>query len=185
MSYYTNGLRLHKTSAKNRGSYIYYFENGERITLRPGQDGVTEELIHKLHKLDDRECESNIDYYSTQIKNINYDPNNPKENRKTKRIWISSLEQTFSDKGNDKNNLQFDASTSNPVENVEKLLTKMLLEEIIKSEFKEKQQMIFELLEDGYKFIEIAKILGITPAAINKAKNKIKKILIPYKNFLI
>jgi hypothetical protein len=39
--------------------------------------------------------------------------------------------------------------------------------------------------KDGYKFIEIAKILGITPAAINKAKNKIKKILIPYKNFLI
>ena len=52
-------MRKFKTSLKNRATYAYYDADG-RVTskLIPGEDGVTEEWIHILHRLDDAEWNS-------------------------------------------------------------------------------------------------------------------------------
>ena len=61
-------MKLRKTNTADRATYAYTFtdtdEHGHsftvRHTLRPGEDGVTEMDIQLLHRLDDREVESNI-----------------------------------------------------------------------------------------------------------------------------
>lgn len=52
-----------KTAANKRSTYTYRYseeEYTEKIELIPGEDGVTEEWIKQLHKLDDREVYYNI-----------------------------------------------------------------------------------------------------------------------------
>ena len=53
-------MRNHKTPLKERGIYTYIFDDETKITIKPGEDGVTEEFIKKLHSLDDSEV-----YYKT------------------------------------------------------------------------------------------------------------------------
>lgn len=47
-----------KTGKKNRTSYIYYDENGNKLMeLFPGENGVTETDIERLHEMDDAEVD--------------------------------------------------------------------------------------------------------------------------------
>ena len=52
-------MKFYKTSLKKRDTYTYTFTGvdgrEEKIILRPGEDGVTEAIIKKLHALDDSE----------------------------------------------------------------------------------------------------------------------------------
>ena len=52
-------MKFYKTSLKKRDTYTYTFSGvdgrEEKIILRPGEDGVTEAIIKKLHALDDSE----------------------------------------------------------------------------------------------------------------------------------
>ena len=48
-------MRNHKTPLKERGIYTYHFDDGKKVTIKPGVEGVTEEFIKKLHSLDDSE----------------------------------------------------------------------------------------------------------------------------------
>ena len=48
-------MKSHKTKQENRGTYTYIFDDGTKITIKPGEKGVTEEFIKKLHSLDDSE----------------------------------------------------------------------------------------------------------------------------------
>ena len=45
--------RVYKTSKKKRTNYIYYTAEGRRITITPGDNGVTEADIELLHSMDD------------------------------------------------------------------------------------------------------------------------------------
>lgn len=49
--------RQFKTSQKNRTAYIYYTAEGDRITLTPCEDGITEADIAVLHTMDDAEVD--------------------------------------------------------------------------------------------------------------------------------
>ena len=42
-------MKSHKTKQENRGTYTYIFDDGRKVTIKPGEDGVTEEFIKKLH----------------------------------------------------------------------------------------------------------------------------------------
>lgn len=53
-------MRFKKTRSDNRGTYTFRFGDGTSVTLRPGEDGVTEADIKILHSLDDAEVYSNI-----------------------------------------------------------------------------------------------------------------------------
>ena len=48
-------MKSHKTKQENRGTYTYIFDDGTKITIKPGEEGVTEEFIKQLHSLDDSE----------------------------------------------------------------------------------------------------------------------------------
>lgn len=43
-----------------RGTYTFNFNDGTSVTLRPGENGVTEADIKVLHSLDDAEFYNNI-----------------------------------------------------------------------------------------------------------------------------
>lgn len=51
-------MRNHKTKNKNRSTYMYYFADGSKITLRPGENGVTEAYVARLHNQDDEEYDA-------------------------------------------------------------------------------------------------------------------------------
>lgn len=53
-------MKFRKTRNDNRSTYTFRFDNGTSVTLRPGEDGVTETDIRVLHSLDDAEVYSNI-----------------------------------------------------------------------------------------------------------------------------
>ena len=57
-------MKFHKTGKEARTSYSYEFKNedgdAQKVTILPGQNGVTELDIAFLHKLDDREVENNL-----------------------------------------------------------------------------------------------------------------------------
>jgi RNA polymerase sigma factor, sigma-70 family len=58
-----------KTGKKNRTSYIYYDENGNKLMeLFPGENGVTEADIERLHAMDDAEVDEHrrYDYHVTE-----------------------------------------------------------------------------------------------------------------------
>ncbi len=49
--------KKYKTSKKNRNNYIYYPAEGSKITIIPGEAGVTEADIELLHSWDDAEVD--------------------------------------------------------------------------------------------------------------------------------
>lgn len=53
-------IKTKKTRWDKRGTYTFQFNDGTSITLRPGEDGVTEADIKILHSLDDAEVYNNI-----------------------------------------------------------------------------------------------------------------------------
>lgn len=57
-------MKIFKTNAAKRESYTYTFTNvdgkEQSVTLRPGEDGVTEADIKMLHSLDDSEVYYNL-----------------------------------------------------------------------------------------------------------------------------
>ena len=48
-------MKTKKTRWDKRGAYTFQFNDGTSVTLRPGEDGVTEADIKVLHSLDDAE----------------------------------------------------------------------------------------------------------------------------------
>ncbi len=53
-------MKTKKTRWDKRGTYTFQFNDSTSITLRPGEDGVTEADIKVLHSLDDAEVYNNI-----------------------------------------------------------------------------------------------------------------------------
>lgn len=50
--------RKFKTAEKNRVNYVYYTADGKKIVIKPGENGVTEEMITLLHTYDDEEVDA-------------------------------------------------------------------------------------------------------------------------------
>ena len=53
-------MKMHKTPRSQRETYTYRFANGEKITLKKGENGITEDWIRELHRADDREVDNNL-----------------------------------------------------------------------------------------------------------------------------
>lgn len=76
-------MKFYKTSSRKRETYTYTFTGvdgrEEKIVLRPGENGVTEAIIKKLHALDDSEV-----YYN----NKNSRPERTPEEKAEIKEWI-------------------------------------------------------------------------------------------------
>lgn len=83
-------MKIHKTRNDERETYIYRFSDGTKVELNPGEDGVTEVDIKKLHALDDSEV-----YYNKK----NLRPERTKEEKVEIDAWkkefISDLKKVM------------------------------------------------------------------------------------------
>lgn len=136
-------------------------------------------MIRQLHLADDREVESNLNYYTVNLPKSKND-----KNEKTEKIWVSSFEQTFADQDNDKTNLMFDASVYNSVDTADKVTSRLSIKEIAEKKLTAQHQTIVDMICRGYKSTEIARSLRISDAAVTKAKKRIAEILKEYKMYL-
>ena len=55
-------MRKFKTAADNRTNYIYYFGNGSKCVITPGENGENTTIIAQLHAMDDEEYHCPVHY---------------------------------------------------------------------------------------------------------------------------
>lgn len=51
-------MRKFKTAADNRTNYIYYFDDGSKCVITPGEDGENTTIIAQLHAMDDEQLDA-------------------------------------------------------------------------------------------------------------------------------
>lgn len=51
-------MRKFKTAEDNRTNYIYYFDDGSRCVITPGENGENTTIISQLHAMDDAEVDA-------------------------------------------------------------------------------------------------------------------------------
>ena len=169
-------MKSHKTKQENRGTYTYIFDDGRKVTIKPGEDGVTEEFIKKLHSLDDSEVYyNNKNWHRPISEKEKQDIKEWKEKHpgeKYKEVWNLPFDSIFNEEGNqDKciylaDTRTIEEETSDEVDRLREVVSKMT----------EKQQRVYELhYIEGYTLSEIAAIMGTSVPSVHKHKEKILK----------
>ena len=171
-------MKSHKTPQKERGIYTYHFGDGRKVTIKPGEEGVTEEFIKQLHSLDDSEVYYNHKNWHRPINEKEkeaikeWEEKHPGE--KYEEVWNLSLDSVFEEEGNqDKciylaDNTTIEEETSDEVDRLREVVSKMT----------EKQKRVYELhFLEGYSLTEIAAIMGTSVASVHKHKEKILKFI--------
>ena len=97
-------MKLRKTPKSERTTYTYYFDNGDKIILEPGKqttirasgyvsvkvdDSITELRIAQMHKDDDKEVESNLNYINCETRA------DAEKRRKLKKEWDEDHRDEF------------------------------------------------------------------------------------------
>lgn len=199
-------MRIYKTSKKERGVYKYtttertekglYVEKS--ITLKPGENGVTELDIKILHSMDDSEV-----YYN--LKNAR--PERTKEEKAEIEVWKQKFVGDFKERhGYEPNkyiikdavndafprdyNLSLDFDADGDIDPDKRLIASIAdkesdemfewserMEEVL-SLLTDKQRLVINLMfADGYKQSEIAELMNISSAAVKKHLDKAKEII--------
>ncbi len=205
--------QLKKTDRKNRGSYTYRYHltetiNGithditEDITLVPGEDGITEEDIKKLHAMDDHDIYENLkvrkspredwqkkkieqycaDFIQDFTDRYGYAPDpayvDDMVNERFPKNWVASIEELTSGSNEDDKDSIGDksmilAEVATPYE--PGVIEKM---DEIAATWPESWQEIYErVLKNGETIISLARERGVTEGAVRKTLNKIRKAL--------
>ena len=203
-------MKIHKTNQKDRSVYNYTTtvrtEKGEYVektmTLKPGENGVTELDIKMLHSMDDSEV-----YYN--LKNVR--PERTKEEKSEIEKWKQKFVGDFKERhGYEPNkyiiedavkdafprnyNLSLDFDADGDIDPDKRFIAtiadKSLDESVEWSEHMEevlslltdKQRLVINLMfVEGYKQSEIADLMNISSAAVKKHLDKAQEII--KKNF--
>ena len=199
-------MRIHKTNQKDRSVYNYTTtvrtEKGEYVektmTLKPGENGVTELDIKMLHSMDDSEV-----YYN--LKNAR--PERTKEEKaeieKWKQIFFSDfkerhgyepnkyiIEDAVKDAFPRDYNLSLDFDADGDIDPDKRLIASISdkesdemfewserMEEVL-SLLTDKQRLVINLMfVEGYKQSEIADLMSISSVAVKKHLDKAKEII--------
>ena len=199
-------MRIKKTDQNERGVYKYtttertekgaYVE--KTITLKPGENGVTELDIKMLHSMDDSEV-----YYN--LKNAR--PERTKEEKAEIKVWKQKFVGDFKDRhGYEPNkyiiedavndafprdyNLSLDFDADGDIDPDKRLIASISdkesdemfewserMEEVL-SLLTDKQRLVINLMfVEGYKQSEIADLMNISSAAVKKHLDKAKEII--------
>lgn len=170
--------RFVKTPLNRRKFYTYYFLDGTTRVFHVGDNGVTAEIIKKLHSYDDAEVYNNI-------KNASPDP--PKSEKKERKEWNNKHPE---DIRNRRWNISLDAPILlsdgdyasalidvffMPEEHSNPSVDKM--REIVAT-MTPRQQKVYELLYiEEFKECEVAAIMGVSTSRISAIKKRIIEIL--------
>lgn len=199
-------MKTYKTNTANRTTYTYKFYdqdgNKEKITIRPGENGVTEANIKELHALDDSEVYYNNknlrperteeekaemkrweeDYINNAIKERGYTPTKDEVKDAVKekfpRNYNLSLDFIYGDSESetdfDKNNLMYQASLAAETEESDETLKVRKL----MSQMTEKQREALILTEfKGWGLKEAGKIMGISAKNVKKHRDNAMKYI--------
>jgi len=171
-------MKSHKKPQKERGMYTYHFDDGRKVTIKPGEEGVTEEFIKKLHSLDDSEVYYNHKNWHRPISEKEkldikeWEEKHPGE--KYQEVWNLSIDSVFDEEGNqDKciylaDNTTIEEETSDEVEKLRETVLKMT----------EKQKRVYELhFIESYSLTDVATILNVSIPVVYKHKEKILKFI--------
>ena len=194
-------MRFHKTRKEERATYSYEYsmadERGgyrtQKLVLKPGEQGVTEALIKRLHSLDDSEVYNNIknarpskttankedaakwrEQFTTNfITEHGYAPNKEDVDffcrEKFPANWAEPIDKGFDDDmGEDKTRLALAISTSQEEENP----TADRLHEVM-SGMTDRQREVLTLVKlEGYSLTETAAIIGTSIPNVKKHLDK-------------
>ena len=199
-------MRIRKTNQKDRGVYNYKTtvrtEKGEYIektmTLKPGENGVTELDIKMLHSMDDSEV-----YYN--LKNVR--PERTKEEKAAIEKWKQKFVGNFKERhGYEPNkyiiedavkdafprdyNLSLDFDADGDIDPDKRLIASISDKESDETfEWSERMEEVLSLLTDkqrlvinimfveGYTQSEIADLMNISSSAVKKHLDKAKEII--------
>lgn len=195
-------MKIFKTKEANRTTYTYTFTNAdgneERVTLKPGENGVTEADIKMLHSFDDSEVYYNLknlrpkrteeekaeiekwkkEYINNATKERGYAPTDDEVKEATKEMFPSnynlSLDYVFgnddSDTDMDKSRILHQATTSTEekVDSPETLRIRELISKLTEKQKNVVQKVWFEEMS----FTEVAKETGTSPANIKQTYDR-------------
>ena len=214
-------MKLRKTPKSERTTYTYYFDNGDKIILEPGKqttirasgyvsvkvdDSITELAIAQMHKDDDKEVESNINYINCETRA------DAEKRRKLKKEWDEDHRDEFGfvhgenpyekprrlesldafhgedDFDEDKSKILYDIATQQERDNEDPYIEIREAVRSFVSTLPDSMKELYRLLFiEEYKGTEAAEILGIKDGTLSERKKllkeKIKKYLKDNPNF--
>ena len=148
-------MKHFKTSKDKRGTYIYYGEDGSKVVIIPGENGVTEAIIETLHNLDDEE----------------FDTNRRETRRHNSLDEVTDKDDSFKDKS-----VNIEEST---LDKLESEITQKKVRQAVTT-LKEKEQQIIKWLylsPNPLSQAEVGKRLGINEDSVKKSAYRIRKKL--------
>ena len=190
-------MKIRKTRSDERTTYVYRFADETKLELKPGEDGITEVDIKKLHALDDSEV-----YYNKNLR-----PGRSKEEKAGIDAWkqefISDFKKSHGYEPNEdmlkgeveerfprNYNLSLDFDNDGDIDPDKRLIAtikfKDMNEEFEWSEHMEdilslltdKQRLVIKLMYvDGYEQSEISYLMNISSAAVKKHLDKAKETI--------
>ena len=214
-------MKLRKTPKSERTTYTYYFDNGDKIILEPGKqttirasgyvsvkvdDSITELAIAQMHKYDDKEVESNLNYINCETRA------DAEKRRKLKKEWDEDHRDEFGfvhgenpyekprrlesldafhgedDFDEDKSKILYDIATQQERDNEDPYIEIREAVRSFVSTLPDSMKELYRLLFiEEYKGTEAAEILGIKDGTLSERKKllkeKIKKYLKDNPNF--
>ena len=214
-------MKIRKTRKSERTTYTYYFDNGDKIILEPGKqttirasgyvsvkvdDSITELAIAQMHKDDDKEVESNLNYINCETRA------DAEKRRKLKKEWDEDHRDEFGfvhgenpyekprrlesldafhgedDFDEDKSKILYDIATQQERDNEDPYIEIREAVRSFVSTLPDSMKELYRLLYiEEYKPVEAAKILGIKDGTLSERKKllkeKIKKYLKDNPNF--
>lgn len=214
-------MKLRKTPKSERTTYTYYFDNGDKIILEPGKqttirasgyisvkvdDSITELAIAQMHKYDDKEVESNLNYINCETRA------DAEKRRQLKKEWDEAHKDKFGfvhgenpyekprrlesldafhgedDFDEDKSKILYDIATQQERDNEDPYIEIREAVRSFVSTLPDSMKELYRLLFiEEYKGTEAAEILGIKDGTLSERKKllkeKIKKYLKDNPNF--
>ena len=172
-------MRYHKTRWSKRTTYTYHPLKGPGVTIRPGEEGVTEAWIKDCHASDDAEVYNNLKNAHPEptaketVQRKEWEEAHPDE--KADKNWNISIDGfTSSDDGEstaDRHAELADPRTYIPGEDTPEDVERM--REVV-ARLPRRQQHIYRMVWlEGYTNVDAAKELKISEATVRKDCKKI------------
>ena len=179
-------MKMHKTPRSQRETYTYRFANGEKITLRKGENGITEDWIRELHLADDREVENNLKqahspaFYKHRQEIQQWEAEHPGNDHPLKwNISLNALQSDDDGESTEDRDLCLIDKKASDFYSDEPSAAVERLREVIASLPKKQAQALTLTAYEGYSQREAAKIMHCSEANISRllksAKDSIRK----------
>ncbi|WP_018659199.1 RNA polymerase sigma factor [Allofustis seminis] len=189
-------MKTRKTRSDKRRDYTYSFSDGRKVVLKVGEDGVTEMDIKMLHSMDDSEV-----YYNNKNLRPNRSDKEKEEIQKWKKKYVEDFKAKHGYEPNqvdvdemanevfprnynlsldydqdgeldsDKKSISYETSTLDDYSEIFSPWSEKM-ESLLKGLTDRQREILNLRYVEGYKQVEIARMLGISSAGVKKHLDK-------------